>query len=538
MKTLSIRHKDGSVIWSGSARSVRQAVLTAVRSGVSLQGADLRRLNLSRLDLSGADMRDACLDDTDMRGAVFKNARLDRANLNRIRAEGAAFDFASMCGAHGEDAIFTGSGLVFADMRHSVFYDTLFTGSAMASARLSGSMFYRCSFGECSLQNASVTDSVIVECDFSGANLSHRAFSSVPAVDAVKLSAYLPNRTAGARVVGCTYSNSTVLSDTVPAMQADKRSTLIARYGLWAASTLGIVTAVEKGIEAAGEIGGHILGSQPIMAGGIIVVLAAATLLKESVVEHLREPAETWLRHISNKVREGIRNIGEGHARKWNLICLVGSQRSLHPVKMALNAGRKTAAEKGFFSGFKSWFSDTGEVVLCDRRHLAMALSTLCEARETGFHSRDDITFLYCDGHHRHEGSPCVMRISADGTSSGTWHLMNKHHVTVVYSSEGLPISAHDEKGEILPVPVDGLPEHSMHKVSAMLAFEAALLEKHGLSDFRYDEVKYRLEEGRKGAILVKRRSTGRLGNDVGHPAMIRIGEDPVYLRNGSVVAP
>lgn len=84
-------------IWGGA--TLRGAVESAVRNGVSLKGADLRGIDLRKANLEGADLRIADLSeadleavnlkDADLGGAVLRGANLFNANLRRTNLVGA-----------------------------------------------------------------------------------------------------------------------------------------------------------------------------------------------------------------------------------------------------------------------------------------------------------------------------------------------------------------------------------------------------------------------------------------------------------------
>lgn len=535
VKAVSIKKPDGSVIWIGSARSWRAAVVAAVREGVSLEGADLRRINLSRLDLTGANLRGALMDGADLRGCVLKEACLEDVSLVKVRAQGANFDLASMSGITAEDSDFTGCSMVFANLRHARLSRSVFEGVSAASCRLSESTQKNCSWDKSDMHNADFRDAEVIECSFKGTDLRHRAFGGLPKEEMERLSAHLPNRTAGANVVGCTYSKDTLFADTVPAMKADNRSTSMTRAGLWAASTLGVVTGVEKAFEAVSELG-HVMNMGHLAAGGIIVVVSALTLLKESVIENIRERMSKGLGNLINAIRTHGAEINERSGRKLDLVILVGRSMSLEPIRMALSARETDARRAGIWSVFSTFVTGMGKVILCDRRHLAMAMATLCSAREKGFRLKEDITFLHCEHGCHGSPSPCVMHLRVNGSSSAAWKLSDGEYVIASYSSDGSLLHADDGNGH--EIPLSSLPPHAIARASAMLAFEAAMLETHGLGSFHYNSTTHRVEEGRKGALLVRRRSNGRIGNKDGQPAIVPLEGDCIFMSNGSVIAP
>ena len=535
-KSWVIRHRDGTEIHTREGKSFRKALLDAIRAGVDLRGVDLRKCNLSRLDLSGVDLRGANLDGADLRGAILNNTHMDGASMRGVRAEGASFDFASMISVEISDSDFCGASFWCADMRRASVTDTNMSRTNMPSARMCQARFLRSSFREATMENADFRNSEVVECNFEGAKLTHRAFTGMRPEEAARMVAFLPDRTKGARVMGCSYDAKTVLCDTVSAMQRDRVAVRMTKSGLWAASTLTAVAGVDAASELLSVVGSGMTSSH-VMAGGVVIVLSALTLLKEGVVERVRIQSESKFKSLVDWVREASEDYCDRGVRKWNLVCLMGRQRSLDPIRLSLASSHKQAVSRGFFGLVHSFATEMGDVVLCDRRHLALALSTLCAARETGFCLRSDITLLNFDRMHRNPESPTALRLRRDGTSAVTWPCGDSY-VTIMHAADGHPISVCDAANNVLKLPVQGLPAAAMHRVSAIQAMETSLLEANNLKDFHYDRAKYRLDEGRDSTLLVRVKSNGRIGNEIGQPAIVPLEGDPLYLRNGSVVAP
>ena len=83
---IEIKHKNGTILFSGEFETLRTAVESAVKQGAYLEGANLRGANLRGADLRGADLEGADLGgadlrDTDLGGADLGGADLEGANL-------------------------------------------------------------------------------------------------------------------------------------------------------------------------------------------------------------------------------------------------------------------------------------------------------------------------------------------------------------------------------------------------------------------------------------------------------------------------
>ena len=154
-----IKHRvTGEVLFSCEASSLKEAVLAAIKDGVSLRwadlrnvdlsGADLRNVDLSGADLSGADLRNADLRNADLRNADLRSADLIGANLigaNLIGANlrsadlrNADLSFADLSGADLRNADLRSADLSFADLRSAYLRNVNLRSADLSGADLSG----------------------------------------------------------------------------------------------------------------------------------------------------------------------------------------------------------------------------------------------------------------------------------------------------------------------------------------------------------------------------------------------------------------
>ena len=94
-----------TVLWSGEAADLRDAVVQAVASGADLSGAHLSGADLSGADLlgahlSGAHLSGANLSGADLSGADLSWANLSRADLSRANLSWTNLSWAHLAGAH------------------------------------------------------------------------------------------------------------------------------------------------------------------------------------------------------------------------------------------------------------------------------------------------------------------------------------------------------------------------------------------------------------------------------------------------------
>ena len=93
MSIIEIKHRNGTILHTIEADSIKAAVEElnlrgADLSGADLSGADLSGANLIRADLSGADMRATDLSGTDLSGADLSGADLGGAYLSGTELSG------------------------------------------------------------------------------------------------------------------------------------------------------------------------------------------------------------------------------------------------------------------------------------------------------------------------------------------------------------------------------------------------------------------------------------------------------------------
>ncbi len=98
--------------------------------GANLKGVDLRKLNLQAADLRRADLRGVDLQKVNLAGAKLKGALLRGANLRQANLQGAGLAWAVLRGANLEGADLGGANLSRADL----------TNASMQNANLRGAI--------------------------------------------------------------------------------------------------------------------------------------------------------------------------------------------------------------------------------------------------------------------------------------------------------------------------------------------------------------------------------------------------------------
>ena len=114
--TRTISSIGGSVIWTGEAETVKDAIHAAIAKRADLSGAYLSGADLSGANLSGADLSWADLSWADLSGANLSRANLSRANLSGANLSGADLSRANLSGADLSRASLSGADLSIANL--------------------------------------------------------------------------------------------------------------------------------------------------------------------------------------------------------------------------------------------------------------------------------------------------------------------------------------------------------------------------------------------------------------------------------------
>jgi hypothetical protein len=512
MNEISIRDIDGKILYRGTAESRKKLIASLVAKGASLARADLRNADMSYMDLNGIDLEGAMLETTDFRGSQMKGAHLEKASLRRAKFAGAM-----MQGVQGQAADFTGADLHGAILTFSNLRGAILDGADLTAAGCSSAVMTHCSmngtrFREARLHSTDFGSSRIVKADFSGANMK---------VTGPLNWKHFADRTRNATVVGCIYDDNTRFCESAPEFRRDYRINRFAKAALWTTSSLAILGL---GLLAPGWLDEGMLANLVTPGAGFIAVFAIAFLLKEKLEDVFKEHAESRLHSWQVKLRDIAHEIARKGGDIASLVAATGRSRTLEPIRTALATTSGAARKRGFFSAFREVMTTLGDVVICDRRHLAMALASISANRDRRYGIRNDVI---------------LMRFGADGKPpTGTAACLKFHRdgrTTAVWCDEqGAPARSATWGTDGTPEHVEGLLyELSPCKGEVLGEFEAALLAENGMPTFRYPRSTNYIQAGQDGSILVFRSANKRLDNPDG-PAFIGPDGTRRHFRNGS----
>lgn len=125
---MKIFNVNGVVLFEDGAGDMRETLVAAIRQGVPLPNADLRGLDLSRLDLSNAVLPNCNCCRTDFNSCCLLHAELQSGNLHHVD-----FDGAFLVGAN-----FSGANLHSASFDRCLMYQVDLTGADLTLCSFKG----------------------------------------------------------------------------------------------------------------------------------------------------------------------------------------------------------------------------------------------------------------------------------------------------------------------------------------------------------------------------------------------------------------
>jgi uncharacterized protein YjbI with pentapeptide repeats len=186
---IEIKSIRGEVLFTCNAKSLREAVITAVRAGVDLFGASLFNADLSGIDLPGADLSDTDLSDANLSNAdlswaklsyaILSNANLSGANLSHVNFTGANLSHANLSNANLFRAIFSSASTLDEELSNAELSCSESPNAILSDANLSGADLSRADLSGVHLSCANLSHANLSQADLSGADLSQADLSGV-----------------------------------------------------------------------------------------------------------------------------------------------------------------------------------------------------------------------------------------------------------------------------------------------------------------------------------------------------------------------
>jgi hypothetical protein len=529
LKTQVIRDVHGDVLYSQVANSIPELIQQLVSQGYSLADADLSHMNLSHLNLEGADLEGACLDNSSLNGTNLEKANLHEASLRRCNMHAARLRNARCEAADFTEADLYGAYANSTNFKSACFHDAKLNKLRGRRAIFTHAVANKAEFNEAELINADFRNATLMRCQFKGAKLR---------IEASIHSDHLPNRTAHATVVACEYDKSTDIEKKgMNAFRRDRIFTKFANVLMSGVSTVAVFGAAMETIphtliseHLLEHTVGHLIGG----GVGMIAVIGVGLLVRETMLDVTKEMVKENLFALQKKAREVWTKMEHTVGNINNMVCAIGHAKSLAPIRKALASMRDTARERGFFSAVKQFFSDEiGSFIMCDQRHLALALATLSENRRAGYHiSKEMVLVRHEDPENDDHSIPTAVRFHVDGYTSVVWSRDGEPSHIILYNDEGEPDAYFDFDTGTASCDVSHLP-NARDVWEATIAFEQKVLHQNGLPEFTYPRRTHNVLPGRDGTIMVVREDNQNFDNPRG-PAVIKPDGERMYFTNGT----
>lgn len=488
-----IKNVAGEVIHLVRSVTKKEAVEALIKRGASFRNADLRDADLSHMRLDNLDFSGADLSGARLRGSTANKTKFDGCLMNGVRAEGMTARQASfrdiVAGRHrvrGTDtiAVFDGAQLTWSSFDGARLNEASFEGCSVSGATFDLAKLKRCVFRNARLNNTDWSRSEVLQCDFAEAELNATtAAFRVPR-------ASLPNRTVDAIAVGNKYKG-TIIDETTPSFKWDRRFGTIDRHLAWGVSSAAMIAAATL---LPIDVGDKWLGKLVGQGTALIGALALLQLLKDKIGGVLQEKLGDVTLSAQLALRTATIELMQRGANIRQTIAALGRGPGFSAIRRALSATTQDADDAGIMPLVKSLVAGDTNIILCDRRHMALALEWLSSSFDrTKLLGRD---FVISRIDHEDDAAPSILKFFAGGGMAAFWTKGN-----------AIDRAMHWEADNMVPEqwPVNGAPRSGpMQAMHARQLFETAVIRDHlPNGNLTYDRLTQQLRAGRDGSVVV-----------------------------------
>lgn len=515
---------DGNVMYEREARTQKELVEALVKERRSLAKANLVGAPLDHLDLSYADFTQANLDGANLTGCKAKRARFDFASMKGVTMDGVAAPYASFARAElvpqpgsGRHASFVGASLPYTswDSAHCMKVD--WSKADICSATFVGTYLRRCNFFRAEARNADWVDSRQFDNNFDKANVAPR-MKNTP-------TEFLPDRTKDAVVVGNSYKG-TVFADhrkkgsggATGAFLWDKRMTKLKNHVSTLAITGGLIgLGMVLPFDVEGVLQGH-LGT----GIGFFAIASVAVLAKDKIEDFVKDQARDRLTDCDAKVRSVVIDAVKRGRSIGSLAVAVLSSKYAEIVQKVIKD-----PETSVLSRFKAMATGDVDVMVCDRKHLAVALSRLSDAFHGRLKQDQDVVMTRTGFAEDGYDAPNVMVLKKDGSIRAMWMSQDGTiHRKVDWNDATKPRQVNEDINFIGP--------RNGHR-AALKMFLDAVVADNAVEGFNFNPETHVIRRGRNESIVVLSRKDGRMDNPDG-PAIVSRENEMFFFRNAREV--
>lgn len=543
---------EGNLVFKGDAHSHGSFLKQYIGQKKPEDKKDLRGLNLRNFDFtgfgdvkkynfSGSDLSGAVFANINMEDSLFKNCKFENTSFLKVDANNCNFDF-----SHFENG----------NMNFSSFMRSSFFGCDITEVDASRSNFENSDFSETNILHSDFEKSKMMATNFINAHVKLTSFKGVNledtpnhafAKDKERMKIYrdieglLPDRTIGASFSDCDYTD-TKLSPNMIAAKWDKHLGNYAGNVISLLTVAGTAYGIEKFVESGKEYAaktieehanissflGHLISNHPTFSGvAFIAGIGLFTFGKEKTVDLFKDTSSDILKKIFKTCRNVSHSLIQTGYDIGNVAVTIANPRGSREIEKALQAHSNTAQKLGWMSvvkySLKSLFGlnkDMGDIIICDKSHLGLALETISKAREGKYSKNKDVTLVLenlCDPVNDNGCSPSTLILNQDGGIKAVWSSkVAPYDVlgTISYSNDGSIQMAYDANNQ--PLDKDAIIElGALTKTSVLEQFEKSILQHPELKkkDFSYNPETSRIIAGRNGSIFVESKASGMIDN-------------------------
>jgi hypothetical protein len=511
---------DGNVMYERRAPSQKQMIERLVKETRSLARANLAGAPLDHLDLTFADFTGANLDGADLTGCKAKRARFDFASMKGVVMDGVAAPYASFVRSElvphpdtGRHTSFVGASLPYSvwDRAHCLKVD--WSKADVSSATFVGTYLRRCNFFRAEARNVDWVDSRQFDNTMDKANVSPR-MKNTPAQ-------FLPDRTKDTVVVGNSYKGTIFVDpkkkgsgNATSAFVWDKRMTKLKNHLSTVAITGGLIGL---GMVLPFDVEG-VLQGQLGTGIGFFAIASVAVLAKEKLEDLVKDQARDRLTDCDAKVRSIIIEAVKRGKSVGSLAAAFVSSKYADVLQGAMKD-----PETSIFGRVKAAITGDIDVLVCDRKHLAEALSRLSDAFHGRLKQDQDVIMTRTGFAEDGYDAPNVMVLKKGGSIRAMWVSQDgKIHRKVDWDDTTNPRQTNEDIQFIGPV--------NGHR-AALKSFLDAVVADNAVADFNFNPETHVIRRGRNDSIVVLSRKDGRMDNPDG-PAIISREDEMFYFRN------
>lgn len=529
--TKVIKDIDGNTLYEGRAKSLKHFVQQCVQQGLSLKRADLAGLDLMHLDLTNGDFTEARLDGAKLRGSVLRHASFRHASLKGVAASGVFAEYADFKGVDlspleyerpREDGAvdrkgnlktrkivqksdFVGSILTYANFDGAIEREVDFSQSAMSSSTHAGAMCRKCNYDRALLHNVDWEDAHVIRNSFREAKMSPRMNVDTK---------HLPARTKNAIIVGNTYENTEFgpgnRDFVVDSMLAGKIH--VALFGLVTSGLFVATSAMPFDLEGVLD---HTVGK----TAAFVLAASALTWIRTPLEDLVKDAGVEYMAHTAVRIRAAVADLWKrGKSIAGLTVALLDRKHAGYIEKFI------KARHDGFVARFAAAARGDYDVVVCDREHLSEALARISEVMTDRDGKKHSVILLRAEETREGDRAPRAVVINPDGSLEAVWDQDEDGRIRHrVWDAATFPVA----KGGREDTQMGPFNQH----VDVIQRFMDALLETHGLQDFKVNHATHMMRQGSDNSVVVVRASDGRLDNK-GGPTIITPDDRRYYFRN------